>query len=178
MAKLSISITSTFSPRGEEQYIGLNKNTDPADKVQAFVDCFAPAAENVSRNCYGLHAQLILAQWGAESGWGSAPNSQFQQNWGGLKGGRQPGSKPEVSKSGSSMFYGINTFQNAYLYILKNVGNYSLLLNYLRFGNYPSVEGCIKLMASSGYCAGNKAVYEKLLTDCVATLNRRSNFKG
>ncbi|MEG0019969.1 MAG: hypothetical protein RR728_05425, partial [Oscillospiraceae bacterium] len=120
----------------------------------------------------------ILAQWGAESGWGSAPNSQLQQNWGGIKGGRQPGAKPEVSKSGSSIFYGINTFQNAYLYILKNVGNYTTLLNYLRFDGSPTLEMCVRLMADSGYCAGNKSAYEKLLKDCIATINRRTTFKG
>lgn len=39
-------------------YVGINPNTDPGDKVQAFVNCFQNAAQESSSLCYGLPAKL------------------------------------------------------------------------------------------------------------------------
>ncbi|MEG2842441.1 MAG: hypothetical protein RR900_03040 [Ruthenibacterium sp.] len=158
----------------EDVAIGRNENSDVNDKVQAFVDCFGALAVTASAEMHGLPA-FILAQWGAESGWGANPLAVKNQNWGMLKAGGATPSKGRGA-NGFSVFYGRDTFQAAYVHILNHVSNYAALRAYLRDTPNPSLTACIAWMAESGYCEGSAQSYRDLLHDCVATLRKRSDF--
>ena len=179
MAKVPLSVSAILvsAAYGSDDFIGPNVNTDPSDKVQAFVDCFAGAAAAVSAKCFGLPAKFILAQWGAESGWGANTAVQQNQNWGCLKAGAFATAKGKGA-NGYTAFYGRKTFCDAYVHILKNVSTYQNLISYLRSTNQPSVERCIALIAASDYSETNPQTYAKLLTDCVASIDKRTNFSA
>ncbi|MEG0911755.1 MAG: hypothetical protein RSF70_09270 [Ruthenibacterium sp.] len=177
MAKISIQehrvhIGNTVQ---EDTAVGRNENSDVNDKVQAFVDCFGALAKTASAEVHGLPAAFILAQWGAESGWGANVRAAENQNWGMLKAGGAAHSKGRDAR-GFSIFYGKNTFKDAYVYILNHVSNYEALRRYLHDTQAPTVNACIALIANSGYCEGAPQAYSDLLTNCVATLRKRSDF--
>lgn len=177
MAKIPLSVSSVFvnASYGSDDFIGRNLNSDPTDKVQAFVDCFAACAQSVSAQCFGLPVKFILAQWGAESGWGATAAVQQNQNWGCLKAGSFAVAKGKGA-NGYTAFYGRKTFCDAYVYILKNVSTYQALMAYLRGTAQPSVEHCISLIAASDYSETSPQAYAKLLTDCVASIDKRTDF--
>ena len=178
MPKILISVTPVMvsNDYGYDDKIGINVNSQPNDKVQAFVDCFKDTALQVKEACFGLPEKFILAQWGAESGWASAEKSYQNQNWGGIKGGSYANCKGKAA-NGYSIFYGRKTFADAYIRIINNVPNDKNLREYLMGTSQPSVSQCINLMAASGYNADGEQFYKKLLTDCVASLEKRSNLK-
>lgn len=177
MTKISMPKMRVFIGESTEHdnAVGRNENTDTNDKVQAFVDAFQPLAIAASVALSGLPAALILAQWGAESGWGTTALCVANQNWGGLKAGDAVISKGRDAR-GFSIFYGQNTFADAYVSVLNRIPNYAALRAYLAGTQKPSIEQCIDLIAKSGYCEGNPAAYGNLLSDCIATLRKRSDF--
>ncbi|MEG0166233.1 MAG: glucosaminidase domain-containing protein [Ruthenibacterium sp.] len=177
MSKIPIAETRIFIDEiaGYDFVIGQNDNRDVNDKIQAFVDCFRTSAAAASAQMHGLPAAFILAQWGAESGWGANPLAVKNQNWGMLKAGGATPSKGRGA-NGFSVFYGRDTFQAAYVHILNHVSNYAALRAYLRDTPNPSLTACIAWMAESGYCEGSAQSYRDLLHDCVATLRKRSDF--
>lgn len=81
MAKTALTLTLvTCSDKSTDYMVGLNKNTNTNDKVQAFVDAFRDVASSASETCYGLPQKAILALWGAEYGWGTGSTQQKNQN--------------------------------------------------------------------------------------------------
>lgn len=179
MAKLPIYTKTVFvsSSYGNDIEVGLNTNSDPSDKVQAFVDCFVDAAQKTSRGCAGLPVKFILAHWGAESGWGANRAVQSNQNWGCIRSVSLPITRGRGS-NGYCIFYGKNTFRDGYVHIMNNVSNYKDMMSYLRSSSNPSVDACIELLAQSGYSETGSSAYSGLLRDCVGSINKRTDFNA
>lgn len=179
MAKIKLTQNKILVDKayGYDMQIGKNLNSDPTDKVQAFVDCFLEMANMASFECFGLPSKFILAHWGAESGWGSSKQAADNQNWGFVKGKKSLVCKG-LDADGYSVFYGVKTFKDAYVHILKNVDNYKELIRYLKSTKTPDVLRCIALISGSGYNEGSAAAYQSLLLDCVASIDRRIDFNS
>ena len=177
MGKIPLTTSTIFVNNiyGSDTEVGLNINKDASNKVQAFVDCFTPYATLASAELSGLPVKFILAQWGAESGWGSTRKVHANQNWGCIKGTSLPISKGRGG-GGYSIFYGANTFKDAYVNIFKKVSNYKELMEYLTTTTSPTIEKSIDLISTSGYNAGPANLYRSLLIDCVASIDKRTDF--
>lgn len=164
---LDIPVQTVMVANGAEELVGKNPNSEPTPKVQAFVMSFAPTAQWVSRQCYGLPQKFILAHWGAESGWGSTAASQRAQNWASIC---VPGGKTEQFR----VYAGRREFAESYARLLKQGSAYAELRKYLASTELPQTDRCIEIIARSGYSASSSGSYEKLLRDCVASIEKRA----
>lgn len=164
---LEIPVQTVMITNGMEELVGKNQNTEPTAKVQAFVKSFSPAAEWVSRECYGLPKKFILAHWGAESGWGSTATSQRAQNWASIC---VPGTIEEKFR----VYAGRKAFAEGYARLLAQGSAYAELRRYLVSTPQPETGRCIEIIARSGYSAAGSASYAKLLRDCVASIDKRA----
>ena len=104
MSKIDIIKTSIKTVNGTDNKIGINRNQNSTEKVQAYIECFLPYAIKASEQLNNLPVKLILAQWGLESGWGATSVSVDSQNWGGIKGGKQPSSTKKTLSNGNTIF--------------------------------------------------------------------------
>lgn len=164
---LEIPVQTVMVANGAEELVGKNPNTEPTPKVQAFVMSFAPAAQWVSHQCYGLPQKFILAHWGAESGWGSTAASQRAQNWASIC---VPGGREEEFRK----YAGRREFAESYARLLKQGNSYAELRRYLASTEVPETNRCIEIIARSGYSASGSSSYGKLLRDCVASIEKRA----
>jgi hypothetical protein len=160
-----------------DTYVDLNPNTDPNDKVQAFVDAFKRVAEDASDECYGLPVEVILAMWGGESGWGTSKTQRNNQNWSNMKyvSSSNPPGNYGKGEGGWAAFIGRSTHANSFGRFFKENNRYSALINYLKSTNNPSSEKCIRYIADAGYGGSDHDQYYDEVMGYLETLRRRSN---
>ena len=139
----------------------------PANQ-KAFVKQMQPYANQVSRST-GLSPQMLLTQWGLESGWGTSTAAQQNDNFGGIKpwGSYGPGADSNYAgySSLSAFAKGDAAFYN------KN-SNYRALETAARAG--ASTQQQIKMLGQSGY-ATDPAYAQKLLAVLSQIENALSN---
>lgn len=181
MAKKAMSLTKvTCSDQSTDYFVGLNENTDTNDKVQAFVDAFKGVASTASSTCYGLPLKVILALWGAESGWGANSTQQKNQNWANMiySSSTNPAGNVGKGTGGWAKFEGRSKFANGFARFLMDNSPYSSLITYLKNTSSPDINTCIDYIANAGYCAGDTKEFADLVKGCVSTLEKRSNIDG
>ncbi len=181
MAKKAMTLTKvTCSDKSTDYKVGLNENTDANDKVQAFVDAFRDVASTASANCHGLPQKMILALWGAESGWGTGSTQQKNQNWANMMYASATNPAGNIGKGtgGWAKFEGRSKFANGFASFLKDNSPYADLISYLKNTKSPDIDTCIDYIAEAGYCAGDHTEFADLVKGCVSTLEKRSDIDG
>lgn len=157
-------------------YVDMNPNPAGLGNVQAFVDCFKHAAEFASTECYGLPVNLILAQWGGESGWASGKIQKDNQNWSNIiytSSSNPPGCIGKgVGKW--AKFEGMKKHAEGYARFFIVNSRYSSLIDYLKDcqdkGINPDADKCARYIADAGYGGPDHDGYYNSLKRWMATL--------
>lgn len=174
----------TCSDGTTDTFVGLNPNTDPNDKVQAFVNCFSSSANDASSLCLNLPPKLILAQWGGESGWATGNTQKTNQNWANLSytNKNNPPGNEGSGVGGWAKFCGRAKHAFGYAnFFHKDVNPiYSELIDYLSWcqlkGIIPSEYTCARFIADAGYGGSDHDGYYNKLVSWMDTLCSRSDF--
>lgn len=180
MAKQPIPMKLVTCTDGTQDiHVGLNTNTNPDDKVQAYVDAFRDVAQAASTMCYNLPLKLILAIWGCESGWATATMQYNNQNWANMiyTSSSNPPSNIGKGQNGWAKFEGKCKFSIGFAGFFMVNPRYSALITYLNAaGTAADIQVCLHHIANAGY-GGDPAKYIEDVNACITTLENRTDIK-
>ena len=162
-------------------YVDINPNPAGQGNVEAFAECFGYAASYAASICYGLPVNMILAQWGGESGWASGKLQRNNQNWSNII-YTEPSKPPSNVGKGIgnwAKFEGMMKHAEGYGKFFIVNPRYSLLINYLKYcqaqSTLPDADKCARFIADAGYGGPDHGSYYDSLHSWMSTLARHCN---
>ncbi len=169
------------SDNSGDVYVDVNPNPAGLGNVEAFAECFKGAAERASSICCGLPVNLILAQWGGESGWASGRLQRNNQNWSNIiyTGPSNPPGNIGKGIGNWAKFEGMMKHAEGYAGFFIVNPRYSQLIDYLKYcrdsGVRPDADRCARYIADAGYGGPGHDGYYNGLHSWMSTLARHCN---